>query len=117
MVGVTKYRALAGRAGAVLFTILSALLSSPSYTSIRGVAITLRTWLRIVLWTECAGALFCGFTLLSCFWYPADAEMVFFRMHFKGAMLQLIIAMLTVHFVWEWRRHLKELRSISPISN
>lgn len=74
---MTKYRALAGKVGAVLFTILSAFLFTPHYISGMEEDISLGTRLRIVVWTEWAGAMFCSLTLLYCFWYPDDSEMVF----------------------------------------
>jgi len=90
-------------------------MSSPAYSSIRGEAISLRNWLRIVLWTEFAGVLFCGSVLFYCFW-NSDAEMVFFRMHFVGATLKLIIAMLTIRFILDYRKHLIMLHS-QPLQN
>ena len=82
---MARFRTLAGKVGAVLFTILSAFLFTPYY--IRGMEedLSLRTRLYLVVWTEWAGAMFCGFLLLCCIWHPDDSEMVFFRMHFRGA--------------------------------
>jgi hypothetical protein len=114
---MARFRTLAGKVGAVLFTILSAFLFTPYY--IRGMEedLSLRTRLYLVVWTEWAGAMFCGFLLLCCIWHPDDSEMVFFRMHFRGAALSFIIAMLTIHFVWKWRQALKELQSLPANSN
>lgn len=72
----------------------------------------MKTRLYLVVWTEWAGAMFCGLLLFYCIWHPNDTETVFFRMHFRGAALDFIITMLTIHFVWKWLQALKELQSL-----
>lgn len=112
MAETMKHQPLHGVAIAALFTILAAAMSTPSYTGIRGEAISLRNWLRIVLWTEFGGFLFCSSMIVYCFWNPA-AEMVFFRMHFMGAMLKLLIAILAIRYLLDCWQHLRMLQSQS----